>query len=105
MTYQVDILGRPPIMRPLPKPQIEQLKDNWRGRRFITDTELDPKQAQINKERRHQRVIGIQERAKRRVCAHPGCEKQLCLTNFVGVCQKHSHQKGCACSSCAEQVL
>ncbi|MFC3529775.1 hypothetical protein ACFOMH_16485 [Paracoccus mangrovi] len=36
----------------------------------------------------------------RKICAHPGCGRELWLENRIGLCRRHWHQTGCRCRNC-----
>lgn len=36
----------------------------------------------------------------KRICTHPGCDRELWAENHIRVCRKHWHQMGCHCRNC-----
>ena len=61
MTDTTDILGRPPVMHPLPKPEPPALEDGWRGRRFISNVDPDTVQTLVNQGHRAERIRSRKE--------------------------------------------
>lgn len=101
MTEQADILGRPPVMRYVPKPpQIDAVDDDWRGERIMRNI---PRSASSTVN-----VATAKKSTKRRVskpkqtryCAVPSCNNALSSQNKMGVCNGHRHTELCQCPPC-----
>ncbi|MEO9537220.1 MAG: hypothetical protein ABJL49_05455 [Parasphingorhabdus sp.] len=102
MIEHTDILGRPPVMRFIPKqPQIDAVDDDWRGERIMRNI---PRSASSTVN-----VATAKKSTKRRVskptkpvrhCAVGTCGKALDPKNKMGVCQSHAHNELCQCPPC-----
>lgn len=109
MTHATDILGRPPVTRPVPKPEPDQETD-WKGESHISNVKPDDWRNTYERNTRSTNTDETQDQRKaggrapkvKRICTHPDCNKLLSIRNRHGVCRNHNHLEGCGCVKCAK---
>ena len=93
MTTPYDTLGRPPVMRRRPEPEIDIdaviAADDWRGEALVRNV------------RRRSKAASHVPKAPARTCSVPECAVPLRSDNGSRVCYHHTHRKGhCRCAMC-----
>lgn len=95
MTFPIDLLGRPPVMRDhlsMDDPDEIEAGEAWKGKHLI----------------RIQRVPhgGGLFNVKGARCKVPGCESRLGRNNTTTVCKAHNHTAPyCQCAGCIAKAM
>ena len=102
MTEHTDILGRPPVMRFIPKkPQIDAVDDDWRGERIMRNIPRSASSTVNVATAKKSKARRVSKPAKpTRYCAVPSCNNALSSQNKMGVCNGHRHTDLCQCPPC-----
>lgn len=101
MTGTIDILGRPPVMRPIAHEDM-QPDDDWRGLSIMANIPRHQGgtvnvQTALAAKKPSPKFLG---QSTGGVCAVDGCKNPLNVRNKMRVCQEHRHATECQCLQC-----
>lgn len=108
MTHQIDLLGRPPVMRQITHEDIQHDCSDWRGEHIMRNiqrsltTTFNVANAKAT---RSQPPKPRKLRPAKQQCGAPDCSNELERRSVSGVCKGHLHSDFCKCVQCRAREL